>query len=102
MPSLLEEFEWRSMTADPDRVSRYLSRFLTAQPEAYFELSDHPSTRPLLLAVFGYSNFLSEEIIQHPEWLRQLGQATDLYRVLEAEDYAQRLEEYLGPDAGSP
>ncbi len=88
--------------ADPDRVTRYLSRLQSAQPEAFQELSENPSTKPLLLAVFGYSNFLSEEIIQHPDWLRQLGNAQDLYRALSSEEYMERLEEYLGPDTGAP
>src|SRR5512132_3304587 len=102
MPSLLDETEWRSSTADPDRVAHFLTRCKASQPEAFRTLSENTAARPILLSVFANSNFLSEEIIQHPDWVADLAGSPELYRVLSAEEFAERLEKYLGPDSGSP
>ncbi|HLW77433.1 MAG TPA: hypothetical protein VKS01_10615, partial [Bryobacteraceae bacterium] len=73
----------------PEQGARYLSRFpanrLTAKNARW------------VVAAFTHSHFLSEEILQHPEWIDGL-QALD--RVLEAEEYRALLETALPP--GSP
>src|SRR5581483_5028413 len=55
----------------------------------------------LLLTVFAYSRFLSEEVLQRPEWIHEVLEPDELARVRPTEDYLQRLEQFLAdhPDS---
>jgi len=87
-------------TADPDRAVRYVSNLKQQHPDAFRRMAAHPSRLHHLITVFSYSHFLSEEILQNPQWIEQIG---DLDRVLSAEEYASRLAVFLGPAAsGTP
>src|SRR6266851_1008906 len=99
MPSLLEELEGRCSVADHASLATYLSRFQQAHPEAFELLTQSVTAQPILVTVCSYSNFLAEEVIQHPTWLSELAAAPDLYRVLSVEDFTGRLEEFLGAEA---
>ncbi len=55
-----------------------------------------------LVAVFTYSRFLSEEILEHPEWAEQLLDPLDLQRVITPEDLRTRLEAALPPGVPLP
>ena len=50
-----------------------------------------------LVAIFSYSHFLSEEVLEHPEWIEGLG---DLHRVIGSEEFRARLDATLA--AGLP
>ena len=54
-------------SADPDTALHYLARLHDQQPAAFQRLSRSPAGLQYLIAVFGNSRFLSEEILQHPE-----------------------------------
>src|SRR5690349_17283256 len=85
---------------DPDRAVHYLTSLKQQHPGAFVRLSRTPATLHYLITVFAYSHFLSDEILQNPQWIEQLG---DMDRVLAPEDYAERLVEFLGQDAeGAP
>jgi len=85
-------------SADPDTALHYLVRLRQEQPAAFQRLSRSTAALQYLLAVFSASRFLSEEILQRPEWIEQLPQGGDLHRVLSAEEMAVRLETALAPD----
>ena len=55
-----------------------------------------------LVAVFTYSRFLAEEILEHPDWAEQLLDPVDLQRVRTVEDLRTRLEYALPPGVPPP
>ena len=54
------------------------------------------------ITIFSYSNFLSEAILQSPEWLLQVAASGDMYRLLSAEEFEQRMVDFLGGAPGVP
>src|SRR5882724_3569876 len=68
----------------PDQGRHYLDRYAERFPDALME----PKIANELIAVFTHSHFLSEEVIQHPEWITEM---RDLDRVLEAAELRARL-----------
>jgi glutamate-ammonia-ligase adenylyltransferase len=101
MPSLLEAIEARGrVQASPDPVttSRYLGRLRDQQPEAFDRITSSDSALQLLITVFSHSHFLSEEIIQHPDWLEELAFSVELHRSLSTVEFCDKLEEFLGSD----
>ncbi len=85
---------------DADGVLLFLTRLLEQQPGAFHRLSRSPAELQLLVTVFSHSHFLSESILQHPDWLDPLTTSGDLHRALSADEYRGRLEEMLAA-AGS-
>src|SRR5690348_9479032 len=53
---------------DPDTALQYLERFLSSGAGAAEVLSRN-SRSNALIAIFSYSHFLSEAVIQHPDWI---------------------------------
>ena len=87
-------------SADPDTAVHYLAGLKQQQPEAFDRLARSPSGLQNLIAVFSHSRFLSDEILQNPEWLEGVH---DLERAATAEEYKQRLLAILGQQpAGTP
>ena len=60
-----------SSSPDPEQAARFLDKFERAHPEVAARLSESAMGLQSLLAVFSHSNFLSEELLQHPEWIEQ-------------------------------
>ena len=85
-------------SADPDGARHYLGRISQEQPAAFARLSASDAALQILIAVFSHSRFLSEEILQHPDWVESLVASPDLFRVLSAEEYARKLVEFLSTD----
>src|SRR5271165_4155755 len=71
-------------TPDPDRAVRYVASLKQQHPETFRRLAARPATLHHLVTVFSYSHFLSDEILQNPQWIEQLA---DMDRVLSAEEY---------------
>jgi glutamate-ammonia-ligase adenylyltransferase len=65
----------------PEQGLRYFARFP-------LNLVTPKNARPLV-AIFTYSHFLSEEVIEHPDWIAD---TRDLHRVVEAGEFRARLE----------
>ena len=85
---------------DPDRAVRYAGSLKQQHSDAFRRMAAHPATLHHLITIFSYSHFLSDEILQNPQWIEQFG---DLDIVLSAEEYAARLASFLGPAAaGTP
>src|SRR5579872_1609554 len=79
---------------DPDGTLFYLINLKQRQPAAFQKLARSPLGLQYLMAVFSNSRFLSDEVLQNPQWVDQLLLSTDLHRVLPSEEYRRRLEEY--------
>ena len=78
--------------ADPDAAVHYLAGLKQQQPDAFDQLAPSPSALQNLIAVFSHSGFLSDEILQNPQWLEQL---SSLDRALSAEEYKTCLAAFL-------
>jgi glutamate-ammonia-ligase adenylyltransferase len=87
---------------DPDQALSGLLDLAARQPEAFRRLAGSTRGLPALVAVFSYSRFLGEEVIQRPEWLEALSAGGDPRRVTPAEELIERLEGFLGAAAGPP
>jgi len=74
---------------EPERALRYLNEFELRHPgQLALAASEHGQRLQWLVTVFGYSHFLAEELLQHPEWIAEV---SDLHRVLQVPDYQERL-----------
>jgi glutamate-ammonia-ligase adenylyltransferase len=80
---------------DPDQALHFFDRLQRERPEAFDRLAESNTALQVLVSVFSYSRFLSEAVLVHPVWVDELVRSGDLYRVLTAEDYAERLEAEL-------
>src|SRR6266404_1594278 len=87
-------------SADPDGAVHYLASLKQKKPDHFQTLVCFPSGLQNLITVFSNSHFLSDEILQNPQWLEQLG---DLSRALAEEEYKRRLEAFLAAQlTGTP
>ncbi|MEJ7607227.1 MAG: hypothetical protein WKF37_13410 [Bryobacteraceae bacterium] len=72
--------------ADPESLAHYLTAFKRMHPQTLASLKTTPSGLHYLEAVFSYSRFLSEEVIQHPDWIESLAHCSSMHRQLSAEE----------------
>jgi len=86
----------------PEQGLHYFMRLREQHPAAFDRLTRSALGLRHLVAVFTYSTFLSEEILEHPEWAEQLLDPVDLQRVATAEDLRARLETLLPPGLPTP
>jgi len=86
----------------PEQGLHYFMRLREQHPAAFDRLTRSALGLRHLVAVFTYSTFLSEEILEHPEWAEQLLDPMDLQRVATAEDLRARLETLLPPGLPTP
>jgi glutamate-ammonia-ligase adenylyltransferase len=84
----------------PEQGLHYFTRLREQHPGAFDRLTRSAIGLRHLVAVFTYSRFLAEEILEHPDWAEQLLDPVDLQRVSTVEDLRTRLEGALPP--GSP
>ena len=85
-------------SADRDGAEHYLAEFHARHPNLLAQIA---ATRPRLqwlITIFGFSRFLSEELLQHPNWLNDV---PDIYRVLTVSDYMERLAWFLAERNGT-
>ena len=54
------------------------------------------------MAVFAYSRFLAEEVLEHPEWAEQLLDSSELTNVITADALRSQLEALLPPGVPDP
>jgi len=91
-----------SASAAPEQGLQYFARLYERQPSWFQRLTRSTTGLRYLIAVFTYSQFLSEEILRHPEWVNQLLESGGLQRVLTAEQMRDMLEEVLPEGLPSP
>jgi glutamate-ammonia-ligase adenylyltransferase len=75
---------------------RYLAEFRARHPEIWNTLENDEERLKWLITIFNFSRFLSEELLQHPEWLFSI---TDLHRPLALRDFEERLATLAHPGA---
>jgi glutamate-ammonia-ligase adenylyltransferase len=86
----------------PEQGLHYFTRLREQHPGAFDRLTRSAIGMRHLVAVFTYSRFLSEEILEHPGWAEQLLDPVDLQRVRTVEDFRARLESALRPGLPLP
>ena len=87
-------------TADPDAGVHYLASLRQQKPQEFEKLARSQPRLQYLVAVFSNSRFLSEEVLQNPQWIEQLN---DMDRELLSAEYEERLEAVLAKQpAGTP
>src|ERR1700751_4506861 len=79
-------------SSDPDAAVHYLAGLKQQKPDAFDSIARLPAGLQNLIATFSHSRFLSDEILQNPQWLEQL---SDMDRVLSSEEYERRLADFL-------
>jgi glutamate-ammonia-ligase adenylyltransferase len=79
-------------SADPDAASHYLVKLWQQHPDALHRMVQTQPVLKYLLTVASFSRFLSEEILQNPQWLEEI---TGTSRVLTAGEYKKRLGKFL-------
>ena len=91
-----------STSAAPEQGLQYFARLYERQPSWFQRLTRSTTGLRYLIAIFTYSQFLSEEILRHPEWVNQLLESGSLQRVLAAEQMRDMLEEALPQGLPAP
>ena len=86
----------------PEQGLHYFMRLREQHPGAFDRLTRSAIGMRHLVAVFTYSRFLSEEILEHPAWADQLLYPVGLQRVATVEDLRARLEAALPPGLPPP
>jgi glutamate-ammonia-ligase adenylyltransferase len=81
---------------DPDAALRYLERYFSVAGSRGASL--RASHLNALLAIFAYSQFLSETIFHHPDLVDWVLDRSDLYRVVRAEELHGQLGRVLRDD----
>src|SRR6476646_374536 len=78
---------------DKERVVHYLAEFAIRHPGRIEEWAAAVGTKiQRLIATFAYSRFLSEELLQHPDWLDEI---PDPARMLIVAAYTERIRNFL-------
>jgi [glutamine synthetase] adenylyltransferase / [glutamine synthetase]-adenylyl-L-tyrosine phosphorylase len=91
-----------STSPAPEQGLQYFARLHERHPSWFQRLTRSTAGLRYLIAVFGYSHFLSEEILRHPEWADQLLESGNLQAVLTAEEMREALEAALPPGLPPP
>ena len=84
---------------DPDEALHFLERLRQDAPAPCNRIVSSPAALRCLITTFSYSRFLSEAVLQHPEWLLQAADPSDLHRMLSAEEFAERLLQFRAAEA---
>ena len=87
---------------DPDGALNALDSFLDRQRADFKRLTASKAGVQLLLTVFSYSRFLSEEVFERPSWLDPLLKSKDLYRAFITEEFIERFESSIPSGVPSP
>src|SRR5512135_3367651 len=81
---------------DYDKAVLYLDRLREAAPSAFLRIVSSPAALRCAIGLFAHSKFLSEAVLGNPERITEVSASGSLYRVLTAEDYSERLFDFLG------
>ncbi len=84
---------------DPDEALHFLERLREDSPAAFNRITSSPAALRCLVTTFSYSRFLSEAVLQHPEWLLQAADPGDLHRMLSVEEFTERLAQFRAAEA---
>jgi glutamate-ammonia-ligase adenylyltransferase len=79
---------------DPDEALHFLELLREDNPAAFNRLSSSAAVLRCLITTFSYSRFLSEAVLQHPDWLLHAADPGDLHRMLACDEFAERLLQF--------
>ncbi len=85
----------------PDEALHYLERLHGEQPAGFQRIAEAGPGLQLLVAVFSHSRFLSEAVLQNPQWLQELAEGTALQRLFLAEDFEALIEKTLAEEGSA-
>jgi [glutamine synthetase] adenylyltransferase / [glutamine synthetase]-adenylyl-L-tyrosine phosphorylase len=85
---------------DPDSALAYLGSLREQYPAEFSRWTQSPTGLQHLVAIFSYSRFLSDELLQSPRWVDDVLAITDLSRVRLTDEYIERLESFLRSRGG--
>jgi glutamate-ammonia-ligase adenylyltransferase len=80
-----------SASPAPELGLQSFMRLRERQPAAFARLTLAPAGLRYLAAIFTHSHFLTEEVLEHPDWIEDLV-ASDVAGVIPAEDLRKELE----------
>src|SRR5215469_11328935 len=83
---------------DPDTSVRFLERLRHHHAAIFDRIVSSPAALRAAAAIFSYSRFLSESVLQNPERILEVAGSGSLYRVLRADEYEERLLDFLGKE----
>jgi glutamate-ammonia-ligase adenylyltransferase len=86
----------------PEQGLHYFTRLRERQPEAFERLTRSSAGLRCLVAIFTYSHFLSEELLEHPDWADSLLDTAALTRPAQPDDLRTRLIAELQPGVPDP
>src|SRR5689334_16901380 len=102
-PAVQNRFDLLLATSPaPEQGLHYFTRLREQHPGAFDRLTRSALGLRHLIAVFTYSRFLAEEILEHPDWAELLIDPVDLQRVRTVEDLLLRLRYALPPGIPPP
>lgn len=84
-----------SASSDPDGALNFLTRFRTSKPADFDRIVQNQAVLLPLVTIFSNSRFLSEEIIQNPDWIESTVLSGDLHRLLTSEEMEVEMEAFL-------
>ncbi|MGA3095837.1 MAG: glutamine-synthetase adenylyltransferase [Bryobacteraceae bacterium] len=87
---------------DPDKALLYLGRLRRESPSAFGRIAASPAALRCAIGLFSYSRFLSDAAMRAPERILEVAGSGSFYRALTAEEFAERLSEFLGDGRGAP
>ena len=91
------------ISPDPVAVLHNLGSFLDAVPDAdYFvrQMLNHPHLQEILIKAFGHSEYLSQILLQRPDYLLSLGNPQALEKGKLAAEFRQEIKELIRKSAG--
>jgi [glutamine synthetase] adenylyltransferase / [glutamine synthetase]-adenylyl-L-tyrosine phosphorylase len=89
-PKQIEELV--DSSPDPDRVLHHVAEFSSRYPERWNEIVEDAERSRWLLTIFGFSHFLSEELLRNPEWISSIDA---FQKPLGLSEYKERLDAFL-------
>ena len=78
----------------PERIARLLQE----SPSAFDRITSSTAVLRCAVNVFAYSRFLSDSVLKNPERILAVSNSGSFYRVLSAEEYEERLFDFLGKE----
>ena len=87
---------------DPDGALDRLTTLAIRNPDSFRRLLESPTSLKYLVAVFSHSRFLSDEVLQYPEWIEEADSAPDLFRVRRRDEFQAELSSFVHERAGEP
>ncbi len=102
-PAIRDRFDMLlAASPDPELGLHYFARLREQQHIAFERITRSHAGMRNLVAIFTYSRFLSEEVLEHPDWADELRDASGLQRALTEEALRTRLENALPPGLPHP